>query len=95
MSDLDSNDEGEIPATAEREDEQAEDQVNGELKDEVDDTQNKSEEEGENYDEDDDDDDEDDLLEDELILPIPICYVPNQIAYSWIGMRLKLSRAMK
>jgi hypothetical protein len=72
MSDLDSNDEGEIPATAEREDEQAEDQVNGELMNEVDDTQSKSEEEDENY----DDEEEDDLLEDELILPTPICYVP-------------------
>jgi hypothetical protein len=64
MSDLDSNDEGDIPATAESGDEQAEDLVNGELKDEVDDTPNKSEEEDEN-DDDDDDDDEDDLPDDE------------------------------
>ena len=69
MSDLDTNDEGDIPAIAQSGDEQAEDRVNGELKDEVDDTPSKSEEEDENDDEDDDDDDddddEDDLLEDE------------------------------
>jgi hypothetical protein len=69
MSDLDSNDEGDIPAIAESGDEQAEDRINGELKDEMDDTSSKSEEEDENDDEDDDygdgDDDEDDLLEDE------------------------------
>jgi hypothetical protein len=62
MSDLDSNDEGEIPAKVEREDEQAEDQVNGELKDEVDDTRNRLEEEDDN---DDEDGDDDDLQEDE------------------------------
>jgi hypothetical protein len=70
MSDLESSDEGEIPAMAKREDEQAEDQVNGELRDEVDDTRIKSEEEDENEDEDededdDDDDDDNDLQEDE------------------------------
>jgi hypothetical protein len=64
MSDLDSNDEGEIPAKAE-EDEQAENQVNGELKEEVDDTRNRLEEEDENDDEDEDEDDDDDLQEDE------------------------------
>jgi hypothetical protein len=69
MSDLESNDEGDIPATAEREDEEAEDQVNGELKEIVDDTRTKSEEEDENddenEDEDDDDDGDNDLQEDE------------------------------
>jgi hypothetical protein len=66
MSDLDSNDEGEIPAKVESEDEQAEDQVNGELKDEVDDTRNRLEEEDDEDDEDEDEGgDDDDLQEDE------------------------------
>jgi hypothetical protein len=67
MSDVESNDEGDIPAKGRREDEQAEDQVNGELKDEVEDTQTKSEDEDKNEDEDEDDDD-DDVPEGESVL---------------------------
>ena len=72
MSDLESDDEGDIPATAKGEDEEAEDQVNGELKDEVEETQPKSEEVNEDEDEvedEDDDDDDDDVAEDEYELP--------------------------
>ena len=57
MSDLESDDEGDIPATAKREDEEVEDQVNGELQDEVGDIQTKPEEKDEDDEENGDDDD--------------------------------------
>lgn len=62
MSDLESDDEGDIPATARREDEEVNDQVNGELQDEVEDMQTKHEG---NDDDDEENGDDDDTAEDE------------------------------
>ena len=70
MSDIESDDGGDIPAGAGKEDEQAEDQINGELN-EIQETQNKSGEEDEN--EDDDDEGDDEVPEDESVLSSASC----------------------
>jgi hypothetical protein len=67
MSDIESDDDGDIPANAKGEDEEAEDQVIGELKDKVEDMQTQSE--GKDADGDEEEDeaeaDDDDVEEDE------------------------------
>jgi len=71
MSDIESNDGGDIPAGAGREDEQAEDQINGELN-EVQETQNKSGEEDES-------EDDDEVPEDESVLSSAPCWISGML----------------